>query len=93
MLSHLNNAGLLAQCKGVLFGQFGNEAENTNAENFRQQHIFNYYSEETHNGPVMRGLSYGHIRNLMTIPIGARFKMELSQAGNFSLEAVQPVIA
>ena len=94
MLSHLDNAGLLAQCKGVLFGQFGNEAENTKAENFRQQNIFNYYSEEAHiDGPVMRGLSYGHIRNLMTIPIGARFKMELSQAGNFSLEAVQPVIA
>ena len=94
MLSHLNNAGLLAQCKGVLFGQFGNEAENTNAENFRQQHIFNYYSEETHaNGPVMRGLSYGHIRNLMTIPIGARFKMTLTPTGNFSFGALNPVIA
>ena len=94
MLSHLDNAGLLAPCKGVLFGQFGNEAENTEAENFRQHNIFNYYSEEIHiDGPVMRGLSYGHIRNLMTIPIGARFKMELSRTGNFSFGAVHPVIA
>ncbi len=94
MLSHLDNAGLLAQCKGLLFGQFGNDAENTKAENFRQQHIFKYYSQETHsNGPVMRGLSYGHIRNLMTIPIGARFKMTLSPTGNFSFGALSPVIA
>jgi len=93
MLSHLGNAGLLAQSKGVLFGQFGNEAENTTAENLRQQNIFNYYSTEAHsNAPVMRGLSYGHIKNLMTIPIGARFKMEISTEGNFSLGALNPVI-
>ena len=93
MLSHLGNAGLLSQSKGVLFGQFGNEAENTTAENLRQQNTFNYYSQEAHiNGPVMRGLSYGHIKNLMTIPIGARFTMELSAEGNFSLGAINPVI-
>ncbi len=93
MLSHLGNAGLLAQSKGILFGQFGNEAENTTAENLRQQNIFNYYSDDAHsNGPVMRGLSYGHIKNLMTIPIGARFKMESSTGGNFSLGALNPVI-
>jgi muramoyltetrapeptide carboxypeptidase len=93
MLSHLDNAALLAQSKGVLFGQFGNEAENTKEENLRQQHIFNYYSEHGHiDGPVMRGLSYGHIRNLMTIPVGARFKIKLTATGNFSIGAVNPVI-
>jgi muramoyltetrapeptide carboxypeptidase len=94
MLSHLDNAGLLAQSNGVLFGQFGNEAENTKEEHLRQQHIFNYYSEHTHmDGPVMRGLSYGHIKNLMTIPVGARFKMQISPSGDFSIGAVNPVIA
>jgi muramoyltetrapeptide carboxypeptidase len=93
MLSHLDNAALLAQCNGILFGQFGNKAENTNEENLRQQHIFSYYSEHAHvTGPVMRGLSCGHIRNLMTIPIGARFKMELSTTGSFSFGAITPVI-
>ncbi len=93
MLSHLDNAGLLAQSKGVLFGQFGNHAENTKEENLRQQHIFKYYSDHANiDGPVMRGLSYGHIKNLMTIPVGARVKMELSAAGDFSLGALHPVI-
>jgi muramoyltetrapeptide carboxypeptidase len=93
MLSHLDNAGLLGQSKGVLFGQFGNEAENTKEENLRQQNIFAYYSAQACAGaPVMRGLSYGHIKNLMTLPIGARVRMQLSLAGNFTLGTVNPVI-
>lgn len=93
MLSHLDNAALLASCKGVLFGQFGNGAENTKEEHIRLQNIFAYYSEHAHtNGPVMRGLSYGHIRNLMTIPVGARFKMRVTETGDFSLGALHPVI-
>jgi len=93
MLSHLDNAGLLEQCNGVLFGQFGNEAENTTEENLRQQNIFAYYSAQAcKEVPVMRGLSYGHIKNLMTIPVGARVKMQLSPTGDFSFGAVNPVI-
>ncbi len=93
MLSHLDNAGLLAQSKGVLLGQFGNEAENTKEENLRQQNIFDYYSAQAcTDGPVMRGLSYGHIINLMTLPVGARVKIQLSPAGNFTLGAINPVI-
>ncbi len=93
MLSHLNNAGLLAPCKGVLFGQFSNISEITREENLRLNNIFNYYSANTKiKGPVMRGLSCGHIKNLMTIPIGARFKMELSQAGNLFFGATEPAI-
>jgi muramoyltetrapeptide carboxypeptidase len=93
MLSHLDNAGLLAQSKGVLFGQFGNQAENTKEEIFRQENIFRYYSAETRiDCPVMRGLSYGHIKNLMTIPVGGRFTLQISATGGFSLGALYPVI-
>jgi muramoyltetrapeptide carboxypeptidase len=32
-----------------------------------------------HDGvPVMTGLSYGHIRELMTLPVGARCRLEIS---------------
>ena len=93
MLSHLSNAGLLAHCKAILLGQFGNESENTKEENLRLQHIFKYYSEQAGmNGPVMRGLSYGHIPDLMTIPVGALFRMQISAGGDFSLGALHPVI-
>lgn len=93
MLSHLSNADLLSQCRAMLLGQFGNDAENTKEENLRMQHIFDYYSGPSHmEGPVMRGLSYGHIRNLMTIPVGARFSIEISPSGAFSLGALEPVV-
>ncbi|TLU54092.1 MAG: LD-carboxypeptidase, partial [Chlorobium sp.] len=93
MLSHLTNAGLLSRCNAILLGQFGNEAEHTKEETLRMQHIFKYYSEQASmNGPVMRGLSYGHIRDLMTIPVGARFRMQIFSGGDFSLGALEPVI-
>ncbi|TLU87337.1 MAG: LD-carboxypeptidase [Chlorobium sp.] len=93
MLSHLDNAGLLAPCNGVLLGQFSNVREVTTEEHLRLQNIFSYYSQHAHNnGPVMRGLSCGHIKNLMTIPIGARFSMEVYPTGAFSFGALETVV-
>ena len=91
MLSHLGNAGLLAESRGILLGQFTGEPER-NGENIRLEKIFDYYCQHAHpEGPVMRGLSYGHICNLMTIPVGARYRMEVS-ATAFSLRALEPVV-
>ena len=91
MLSHLGNAGLLAGSRGILFGQFSRE-QGENGEDLRLEKIFDYYSTRAHmDGPVMRGLSYGHIRNLMTIPVGARYRMEVSRSG-FRLQALEPVV-
>ena len=93
MLSHLDNAGLLAPCNGILLGQFSNVTEITKEETLRLENIFIHYSLHARmDGPVMRGLSCGHIKNLMTIPIGARFRMEISPNGKFSFGAVDPVI-
>lgn len=93
MFAHLSNAGLLGDCGGILLGQFTGDTETTEEEESRLQHIFRYYSKPEHmNGPVMRGLSYGHIRDLMTIPVGARFSMEISSSGYFSFGAVEPVL-
>lgn len=94
MLSHLDNAGLLLQSKGILFGQFSKvSSEETKEERLRLDTIFNYYSAHAHiKGPVMRGLSYGHIKHLMTIPVGARFRMQLSPEGTFLFGAVGPVL-
>jgi len=93
MLSHLDNAGLLAPCNGILLGQFSNMSKVTQKETIRLEHIFTHYSQHAHiDGPVMRGLSCGHIKNLMTIPIGARFRMEISSNGEFLFGASEPVI-
>ncbi len=93
MLSHLDNAALFSRSRGVLFGQFSHEPEPTRDEE-RLKTIFNYYCLQHSNreAPVMRGLSYGHIQNLLTLPVGARCAMRVSRNGEFSLGALEPVI-
>jgi muramoyltetrapeptide carboxypeptidase len=91
MLSHITNAGLLARCKAILFGQFSNEPPEA-SETERLKNIFAYYSNLNNKATVLSGLSYGHIRDLMTIPIGARFKVTISASGIFNFGALEPVI-
>jgi muramoyltetrapeptide carboxypeptidase len=91
MLSHLSNASLLSSCSAILFGQFSGEPEK-NGESERMKRVFEYYSTLNNHAAVLSGLSYGHIRNLMTIPVGARFKVEIYPNGTFSLGALEPVV-
>ncbi|MEI8186482.1 MAG: LD-carboxypeptidase [Chlorobiaceae bacterium] len=91
MLSHLSNANLLSSCSAMLFGQFFVEQEKA-GEDERMKKVFEYYSALNDHAAVLSGISYGHIKNLMTIPVGARFKVEISQSGSFSLGALEPVI-
>lgn len=95
MLSHLGNAGLLSNSRGVLFGQFswepGEEAKDSR-DDLRLEKIVEYYSRLLPAGsPVMRGLSYGHIRNLLTIPVGGKFKLTVTDSA-FLLQALEPVV-
>jgi len=93
MLSHLANAGLLKGCKGMLLGDFSGKTAATQQEETRLEGIFAYYSRAMlTGGPVMRGLSYGHIHELMTIPIGQTFSFEVAPDGSFSLQASAPVV-
>ena len=91
MLSHLSNANLLSNCNAILFGQFTAEPEKI-GESERMKRVFDYYSTLNNQAIALAGLSYGHIPDLMTIPVGGRFKVQISQAGTFSLGALEPVI-
>jgi len=93
MLSHLANAGLLRGCRGMLLGSFSGEIAPTEQEEGRLESIFTYYSRSMlSGGPIMQGLSYGHIRNLMTIPVGQTFSFDVAQDGSFSLQASSPAV-
>ncbi|HWR02154.1 MAG TPA: LD-carboxypeptidase [Chlorobaculum sp.] len=92
MLAHLFNAGLAQKCRGLMFGQFCKNPSDENRE-YRFDKMFAYYADRMHTGaPVMTGLSYGHIRELMTIPIGARCRLELTP-DTFSFGAVEEVVS
>lgn len=92
MLSHLFNAGLVRQSRGLMFGQFSKNATDENRE-YRFDKIFTYYANRMHEGsPVMTGLSYGHIRELMTLPVGARCRLEISPE-HYSFGVAEPVVS
>ncbi|MEI6847541.1 MAG: LD-carboxypeptidase [Chlorobiaceae bacterium] len=91
MLSHLSNASLLSRCSAMLFGQFYIE-QPEKGENERLRKVIEYYTTLNKNETVLSGLSYGHIKNIMTIPIGARFKVSASCSGAFSIGALNPVV-
>jgi muramoyltetrapeptide carboxypeptidase len=92
MLSHLFNAGLLQKCRGLMFGQFGKNPSDENRD-YRFKKMFAYYADRMAEGaPVMTGLSYGHIRELMTMPVGAKCRIELSP-GTFSFGATEPLVS
>ncbi len=70
LLSHIYNAGILNQCKGLLFGQFSRDIMDFNRPSPLLD-ILRYYTEKTAiHIPVAAGLSYGHIDDLLTIPVG-----------------------
>ena len=92
MLSHLFNAGLVQKCRGLMFGQFCKNPSDENRD-YRFDKMFAYYSNRMSDGtPVMTGLSYGHIQELMTMPVGAKCRIELTEE-SLSFGVVDPVVA
>lgn len=92
MLSHLFNAGLAQQCRGIMFGQFGRTPSDLNRD-YRFDKIFNYYADRMRNdSPVMEGLSYGHVPELMTLPVGARCRFGITPA-QFTFSVLEPVVS
>jgi muramoyltetrapeptide carboxypeptidase len=92
MLSHLFNAALAQQCRGLLFGQFSRNPSDENRD-YRFEKIFSYYANRMHEGcPVMAGLSYGHIHHLMTLPVGAKCRVEITP-DRFTFGVAEPVVS
>ena len=85
LFSHLHNAGLLGGVGGLLFGQFSRAPFSFDGESPLLD-ILRYYTEATDPAiPAAAGLSYGHIDDLLTVPVGAHAVL---RARNNSLSLV-----
>lgn len=92
MLSQLFNAGLAQQCNGLMFGQFSRNPSDENKD-YRFDKMFAYYADKMPEGtPVMTGLSYGHIEDLMTIPVGAPCRLEVTSE-SISFGTIKTILA
>jgi muramoyltetrapeptide carboxypeptidase len=76
MFTHLRNAGILRMIKGLVLGQFtGCENKNPEKPSLTLQQIFADFSGLV-KGPVVRNLQYGHVPRKLTLPFGARARVD-----------------
>jgi muramoyltetrapeptide carboxypeptidase len=75
MLRQIKLAGILERSKGVILGEFVNCRPERGKPSLTLQQVFaDTFSEAAR--PVLEGLHYGHVDNLLTIPLGVRVSLD-----------------
>jgi muramoyltetrapeptide carboxypeptidase len=75
MLTQLLLAGVLAQQKAVLFGQFTNYKLVPNHDKgFRLSTVIEWLRSQI-KAPVLTGLPFGHVRTKVLLPVGAKIDL------------------
>lgn len=88
-LSQLKNSDILKQIKGCVLGQFTDCLAKQPEKSLSLEQIFQDYFGVL-NIPVLADLSYGHIPKKLTIPIGARAKIDTKRK---SMKIVEEVLS
>lgn len=81
LLAHLDNASLLEQVSGLLYGQFRRDPLHPD-EGGPLMDILEFYARKIKPGsPCAAGFSYGHTDLLLTLPVGAHCLYSVSDKG------------
>lgn len=83
MISQLKLAGILNQVAGIVIGKFTGSDPDKGYGTLTLDEVFDDYFKSL-KIPVFSGLSFGHIRNKMTIPVGIEAEMD-ADAGTIRL--------
>jgi muramoyltetrapeptide carboxypeptidase len=87
MLMHLENAGILKKLRGLVYGQFTDcVPSDASAPHFTVEEVLLEFAIRA-KIPVLGGLQYGHISKKLTIPLGIRAKLDVSEGVLTMLEA------
>ena len=85
MLTQLLHSGVLAQQKAVLMGQFSNyKMVPAHDKGFKLATVVDWLRQQI-KAPVLTGLPFGHIKDKLTLPVGAQVNLQASTKG-FVLE-------
>jgi muramoyltetrapeptide carboxypeptidase len=91
MLLHLRYAGLLENVTGMVFGDMRQCVAEWERELLEQAIL---HALRDFSGPIAIGLRSGHVDTPnVTIPLGVRVRLELSDPGNPRLEFVEPAVS
>jgi muramoyltetrapeptide carboxypeptidase len=89
MLTQLRNAGVLDRIGGLIFGQFTDcPPIDTDRLLLTKQRLFEDVAG-WFSGPILEGLSYGHVTQKLTVPIGVQARLD---AGRGRLELLENVV-
>lgn len=85
MLLQLEHAGILARQQAIVLGDFASYrlAEIDNGYNFAEMLAFLRGRIAT---PIVTGLPFGHVRDLVTLPVGGHAALDSRGADGFSLK-------
>lgn len=87
MLYQLFHAGILQRQKAILLGDFRCDNSNS-ATGYNLQNVITHFRERL-NIPILTGLPFGHIRDKLTLPIGATCQISATRQ-QFQLNFSQP---
>lgn len=85
MLHQLKYAGVLEKLSGILLGDFSTCKPEKNKPTLSLGQIFN---KILRNQPTISNLHFGHVKNPITLPLGARVKIETQKKEIKILESV-----
>jgi len=89
LLTHLRNAGLSRKISGLALGQFTRcEPKDSSAPHRTTPQVLRDFAESVP-GPILANLPYGHIPKKITLPLGARVRLNGRKA---VLEVVESVV-
>lgn len=90
ILTHFINANKLRRCKGIAIGVFSNcEVKKENPAFIESLNLYEVLVDKFSKVkmPVIYGLSFGHIKNKFTLPIGIKAELDVDQEKIILLES------
>ena len=89
LLARLRLAGVLGELGGLVFGMFTGADVPPGRPTFSIDQVLAHYAQYV-DGPVAKGLVYGHVRRKATVPVGVRARLTVS-ASEAGLHVLDPV--
>ncbi|MDX2129876.1 MAG: LD-carboxypeptidase [Chloroherpetonaceae bacterium] len=92
MFSHLYNGGIFKKLNGLALGQFSDSEPDDDGPTLSMDEVISHYAKMLRKGkPAIQNLSYGHIRQKLTLPIGAKVLIK-AYRGKINFELKESVI-
>ena len=91
LLSHLKLSGLLDQVAGVVVGAITEWEPKHDRPTLSRDEVLDHYLSNLE-CPVARGLSFGHIREKVSVPVGLRASLEVD-AQSAKLTVLEPLVS